>query len=234
MIQFSCSACGKEFSVADEYAGRRGTCKQCGAVMIVPAIGAPAAEKIRVTIPPVPVVATIQDPISIADKSPSAIPPRRRSTVRARRLEADAAQVRAAFSGSSRVQVKSMVGDPPEIYQIQYRIKGLVRGPSGQPVVREQHVAEITLTRDYPRQSPRCKMLTPIFHPNIEPAMICVGDHWTAGERLVDLIVRIGEMITFQAYNIKSPLDGEAAMWADINSRHLPIDRCNLQPAEAD
>ena len=63
--------------------------------------------------------------------------------------------------------------------------------------------------------------------------MICVGDHWTAGERLVDLIVRIGEMITYQAYNIKSPLDGEAAMWADINRDQLPIDNCNLRPADA-
>jgi hypothetical protein len=61
-------------------------------------------------------------------------------------------------------------------------------------------------------------MLTPCFHPNIEPATICVGDHWTAGERLVDLVVRIGEMITYQAYNIKSPLDGEAAMWADLHA----------------
>ena len=77
-------------------------------------------------------------------------------------------------------------------------------------------------------------MLTPIFHPNIEPAAICVGDHWTASERLVDLIVRIGEMISFQTYNIKSPLDGEAAMWADLHHDRLPIDHRNLQPAEPD
>ena len=67
-------------------------------------------------------------------------------------------------------------------------------------------------------------MLTPIFHPNIDPATICVGDHWTAGERLVDLAVRIGEMIAYQAYNIQSPLDAEAAMWADLNAAKLPVD----------
>ena len=44
----------------------------------------------------------------------------------------------------------------------------------------------------------------------------------------MDLVVRIGEMIMFQAYNIQSPLDGEAAMWADLNQHRLPIDRRDL------
>ena len=96
----------------------------------------------------------------------------------------------------------------------------------------EQHVAEIQLTSEYPRQSPKCQRLTPIFHPNIEPTVICVGDHWAAGERLVGLIIRIGEMIAYQAYNIKSPLDGEAAMWADQNSRFFPIDNRDLRPPD--
>ena len=125
-----------------------------------------------------------------------------------------------------------MEGSPPEKYRLEYHVRGLMRGPGGTPVVREEHLAEIQLTREYPRQSPKCKMLTPIFHPNIEPAAICVGDHWTAGERLLDLIVRIGELIAYQAYNIKSPLDGEAAMWADQNSRLLPVDNRELRPPE--
>jgi ubiquitin-protein ligase len=74
-------------------------------------------------------------------------------------------------------------------------------------------------------------MLTPIFHPNIDPAYICVGDHWVAGERLTDLVTRIGEMIAYQAYNIKSPLNGEAAMWADLNGAQLPVDKTNLHAA---
>ena len=109
---------------------------------------------------------------------------------------------------------------------------GMVRGNGGAPILRSQHLVEVQLTRDYPRQSPKCKMLTPIFHPNIEPAVICVGDHWTAGERLVELVIRIGEMIAYQAYNIKSPLDGEAAMWADLNQKKLPIDVRCLRPPD--
>ena len=93
---------------------------------------------------------------------------------------------------------------------------------------------EVNLSLGYPRRPPHCRMLTPIFHPNIDSATICVGDHWTAGERLVDLVVRIGEMIAYQAYNIQSPLDGEAAMWADLNHHRLPTDNRNIRPAEMD
>jgi hypothetical protein len=38
-------------------------------------------------------------------------------------------------------------------------------------------------------------------------------------------------MIAYQAYNIKSPLDGEAAMWADLNRELLPIDKRDLVPS---
>jgi len=234
MIEFTCNNCGKRFSMAEEFAGRKGKCKQCGATLTVPAPRPQASNKIVIEVPPVP--HQMQPAANVSPQAPKtspSAPPRARSSVRSRRLQADLDQVRAAFDGSSLIRVLSADGNPPETYHIQYNVKGLVRGPNGQPVVREQHVVEIQLTREYPRQSPKCKMLTPIFHPNIEPAMICVGDHWTAGERLVDLIVRIGEMITYQAYNIKSPLDGEAAMWADINRVHLPIDKSNLQPSDA-
>ena len=97
---------------------------------------------------------------------------------------------------------------------------------------RTVHQVEIQLTSEYPRQSPKCRMLTPVFHPNIDPASICVGDHWTAGERLVDLVIRIGELLAYQAYNIRSPLDAHAAMWADLNADKLPTDARTVRPAE--
>jgi ubiquitin-protein ligase len=144
---------------------------------------------------------------------------------------ADAEQMAAAFKSFPLVRIRGASGNPPEIYQVEYHIRGLARGPGGVPTVRDYHVAEIQLTRDYPRQAPKCKMLTPVFHPNIEPAAICVADHWTAGERLVDLVIRIGEMIAFQAYNVKSPLDGEAAQWTDLNRVYFPVDPRDLRPA---
>jgi tetratricopeptide (TPR) repeat protein/ubiquitin-protein ligase len=159
-------------------------------------------------------------------------PPRSRLPMRTRRLIADAEQIRRAFGRESLIRLQDTEGEPPELYRIEYHVHGLARGPDGQPVLRDTHLVEIQLTSEYPRVSPRCRVLTPIFHPNIDPSTICVGDHWAAGERLVDLVVRIGEMIAYQAYNIKSPLDGEAAMWADLNQQRLPLVGRDLRPAE--
>ena len=230
MIDFICKNCGKQFSIAKEFAGRKGKCKQCGITVTVPASPARDSNKIVIEIPTVS-QPTRPSAITSPQHVLSSETGKARNSVRSRRLQADQDQVKSAFDQSSLIRVKSVVGNPPEAYHIEYNVKGLVRGDNGNLVVRKQHIVEIRLTRDYPRQSPVCRMLTPIFHPNIEPAMICVGDHWTAGERLVDLIVRIGEMITYQAYNIKSPLDGEAAMWAETNRVHLPIDKSHLQPS---
>ena len=212
MINFSCQQCGKSYSLPDDKAGRKGKCKPCGATIVVP-------QPQRA--PPI-------DSIPVAQPI---VPKKQKLPVRTRRLLADAEMMGKAFRNFPLIQIQQVSGRPPELYRIVYRIRGLQRGPEG-PVYREGHIVEIQLTREYPRQSPKCKMLTPVFHPNIEPAAICVGDHWTAGERLVDLVVRIGEMIGYQAYNIKSPLDGEAAMWVDQNMQHLPTDPRDLRPPD--
>ena len=144
----------------------------------------------------------------------------------------DAEQMRQAFERSDYIRVLASRGEPPEVYEIEYHIDGLERTSGKMPQPRREHRAEIRLTSDYPRLSPQCRMLTPVFHPNIDAATICVGDHWAAGERLVDLVVRIGEMLAYQAYNIKSPLNAEAAMWADLNGSRLPTDARNFRPGE--
>ena len=206
MINFQCGGCGRSFSVPSAYVGRRATCKTCGAALTVPA--APVAP------------------------SPPDAAPAPKVPMRVRRLRADAELMSQTFTGSGPIRLKAAVGDPPSTYQLEYFVRGLERGKGSEPTVRETHLVEIELTSDYPRLAPHCKMLTPIFHPNIDGRTICVGDHWTAGERLVDLAVRIGEMIAYQAYNIKSPLDGQAAMWADLHAEKIPIDSRSLRPGE--
>ena len=139
--------------------------------------------------------------------------------------------MREAFAEGSLIRLMETTGDPAETYKIEFNVRGIESIQSQTPVLREQHIAEIRLTSDYPRLAPACRMLTPIFHPNIDTSAICVGDHWVAGEHLTDLVIRIGQMIAYQAYNIKSPLNGEAAMWADLNPESFPIDSRDLFPA---
>jgi len=148
-------------------------------------------------------------------------------TLRLRRLLADYERISKLFKDNPHIYIKSAFGNPPERYHVEYHVKGLAM--KGKTVVeKDTHLVEIVLTRGYPRQAPQCRMLTPVFHPNIAPHAICIGDQWAAGESLAHLIVRIGEMICYQSYNIKSPLNGEAAKWADENIGRLPIDTTDL------
>ena len=94
----------------------------------------------------------------------------------------------------------------------------------------KSHMVEIALPLSYPRMPPQCRMLTPIFHPNIAPHAICIGDHWSPGEPLWSIVARIGEMIAYQSYNTKSPLNGEAARWVDQHVDELPLDPVSMMP----
>ncbi|MBP1660028.1 MAG: Ubiquitin-conjugating enzyme [Candidatus Aminicenantes bacterium] len=148
-------------------------------------------------------------------------------SVRLRRLANDWEELKRYAADQDRVLIRNTAGAPPEKYQIEYRIRGLeMKG--GEVVERSSHLVEIVLPLEYPTMEPKCRMLTPVFHPNISPQVICHTDHWAAGESLVDVVVRIGEMISYQNYNIKSPRNGEAARWAEGNMSRFPIDPAGL------
>lgn len=130
---------------------------------------------------------------------------------------------------------------PPERYFVFYKnIKGLrlmqEEGSENKELqIVKEHKIEIYLHADYPRLKPQCNFLTGAFHPNFRmasPNDICIGDYWASGETLVDIIYQIGEMITFQTYNIASPLNGIAAKWAKENINMFPLDNVNLRQGE--
>ena len=128
------------------------------------------------------------------------------------------------------IQITGKAGMPPEIYRFTYNIRGLYVSGSGEIMERDSHLMEVNLSLGYPRRAPQCRMLTPVFHPNFDDSMVCIGDFWAASEGLDDLIIRIGRMIAYQEYNTKSPLNGLAAKWAAQNAHLLPIDPRPVAP----
>jgi predicted Zn finger-like uncharacterized protein len=149
------------------------------------------------------------------------------SAVRLRRLKADYDRLSDYVRRHPRLKLIQVEGDPPERYQLEMQIKSIrMTGGELQPV--QSHLVEIALPLAYPRTPPQCRMLSPVFHPNIAPHAICVGDHWGAGESLQSIVARIGEMLAYQSYNVKSPLNGEAARWVEENKDRLPLDRVSL------
>lgn len=149
------------------------------------------------------------------------------SAIRLKRLHADFLRLSEYVRQHPRLQLIQTAGDPPERYQIEYKIRSL-RQKDGQIIEVDSHLVEIALLANYPRMAPLCRMLTPVFHPNIAPHAICIGDHWSAGESLANLVARIGEMLAYQSYNTKSPLNGEASRWTEQNLNRLPLDRVNM------
>jgi ubiquitin-protein ligase len=149
-------------------------------------------------------------------------------TPRIRRLNADYSRIVAVFHDHPFVSLLQAEGKPPEKYTLEFRVMGLVPDDEKTFIRSDTHRAEIFLPKDYPRRPPFCRMITPVFHPNIDPQKICIGDHWSAGESLAHLIVRIGEMICYQSYNVKSPLNGSAAAWTEQNICELPIQKDDL------
>src|SRR6516225_9951329 len=154
------------------------------------------------------------------------------STLRLRRLAADYEKLREFVRRHPRLKLVSASGEPPEQYQLEYRIRSLRQTGDGLDFAGT-HTVEILLPRDYPRAPPQCRMLTPVFHPNIAPHAICVGDHWSAGEPIGSIVARIGEMLAYQSYNTKSPLNGEAARWVEQNLEQLPLDKVNMLAVKA-
>lgn len=152
-------------------------------------------------------------------------------TPRLRRLKADYWNVWNAFRENPVITLTGVEGDPPERYVLDFHLTGLV--PQGEDSFTQghEHRVEIFLPMDYPRRPPICRMLTPVFHPNIDPQKICIGDHWSAGQTLTQLIARIAEMITYQSYNVKSPLNARAAAWAEQNLAQLPLEKRDFTPA---
>jgi ubiquitin-protein ligase len=147
---------------------------------------------------------------------------------RLRRLNADFERVRALFSAHPFIKLIGAQGTPPDRYAFEFQITSLVPREGDQVSYGSVHRAEIFLPLDYPRRPPFCRMLSPVFHPNIDPQKICIGDHWSAGQSLAHLIVRIGEMLCYQSYNVKSPLNAKAAAWAEENMARLPLQKIDL------
>jgi ubiquitin-protein ligase len=151
---------------------------------------------------------------------------------RQRRLMADFAGLKSEFAGHPHIQVEPIGVVPPETYRITYRVRGL-RLDGEQPITVDEHVCEIRLPLGYPREQPYIVPITPVFHPNIS-SHYCVGDYWSAGQPLPDIVRKIGDMLQYRVYNVKSPLDAVAALWATENEALLPIGDIQLGLPEID
>lgn len=152
--------------------------------------------------------------------------------IRNRRLRKDLEKVNAELGASQQVRVETVAGDPPHQYRVTYKLNGIAWDESKADVTRiGEHVVDIHMPLGYPKQAPRCVMRTPIWHPNIGD-YVCIGDYWSAGVTLVDIIAHIGDMIQYKSFNLRSPVNKAAAVWAQRNTQSFPVGTQSILPPD--
>ena len=119
-------------------------------------------------------------------------------------------------------------GQPPDNYEIEYNLRGYSRDEGNNITIASTHRIRISLPFGYPHFAPIAKPLTPIFHPDFDPAAIRIADQWQKNPSLPELILHIGEMICGSAYNVEDPFNQEAADWYKSHTDQLPLDTLNL------
>ncbi|MGD9948795.1 MAG: hypothetical protein AB7U29_09975 [Desulfobulbus sp.] len=119
-------------------------------------------------------------------------------------------------------------GQPPDNYEIEYTLRGYSRDEDANITIASIHRIRISLPFGYPHFAPIAKPLTPIFHPDFDPAAIRIADQWQKKPSLPELILHIGEMICGIAYNIEDPFNQEAADWYKSHVDQLPLDTLSL------
>ena len=109
----------------------------------------------------------------------------------------------------------------PSIYKVSMDYPSFIRlrDDGHTPVISTDHRCEIELGAGYPRDAPRVKWLTPIFHPNISPdtGRVCLGvimDMYLPSLGLGRLVNLLAEMIQWRNFDAMNCFNVRAGKWA--------------------
>lgn len=155
-----------------------------------------------------------------------------RESPRIRRLRSDLKALQQLRSESSILdfETRAALADPPHEYHIRFAGSGVWRPPHSVDVlVRDSHDVTIRLGASYPRMMPELVWRSPIFHPNISSSgVVCLGGYgtfWAPSLNLDELCVMLWEMVRYANFDVNSPYNREAALWAKTQKQYrFPLD----------
>ena len=130
-------------------------------------------------------------------------------------------------------------GVPPDRYLVTFHGSGVAREPGRTDIsLRKEHIVLIGLSAAYPRMIPELVWKTPIFHPNISAGgVVCLGGYqtnWVPSLKLDELCLMLWDMIRFANYDVDSPYNREAALWARNYRDRFPVDSRPLRDLTVD
>ncbi len=132
-------------------------------------------------------------------------------------------EVSEIFAHHPSITVTPIKGDPPEQYEVHYNINSVYKDGAGKIQRTSDHTVTITIPFGFPHFPPSCKPKTPLFHPDFDPAAICLGDFWEHDRSIPELIHYIGRMIAGEIYSKENTFNEEAAVWYRENAGKLPF-----------
>jgi hypothetical protein len=155
-----------------------------------------------------------------------------RESPRTRRLRSDFRALEALRDESSILDFEPhyLTSATPEAYLVRFRGLGAWRR-AGSPdvLLRDQHEVAIRLGANYPRMMPELTWKSPVFHPNISSSgFVCLGGYgtfWAPSLNLDELCIMLWNMVRYANYDVNSPYNREAAVWAKTQQVFpLPLD----------
>lgn len=132
-------------------------------------------------------------------------------------------QVREYFISHPVISIRPTKGDPPDQYEITYAMAGISKDGEGQIVETTNHRVELLIPFGFPHFPPSCKPKSDIFHPDFDPAAICLGDFWEQDSALTDLVIHIGRLINGELYSTANAFNEDAADWYQENAAKFPL-----------
>lgn len=144
-------------------------------------------------------------------------------SVTANKLDEIFTDIKERFASRSDIVVTPKKGNPPDQYEVTYKLKGLTKNSQGDISETTDHKVELTIPFGFPHFPPSCKPKSDIFHPDFDPAAICLGDFWNQDCQLSDLILHVAKMINGEIYSSTNAFNEEAAVWYTSNADRLPL-----------
>ncbi len=132
-------------------------------------------------------------------------------------------KLRDSFLSHPVISINPTKGDPPEQYEITYNISGFSKPGNGEAHLTLGHRIQLTIPFGFPHFPPSCKPKSDIYHPDFDPAAICLGDFWQQHSQISDLIVFIGKLINGESYSTANAFNEDAALWYQNHSDIFPI-----------
>jgi ubiquitin-protein ligase len=133
------------------------------------------------------------------------------------------AQLQNSFAGHPFINIHPSKGDPPEQYDIVYRLNAYHKDKQNNIYKGAEQRILVTIPIGFPHFPPSCKPKSPIFHPDFDPAAICIGDFWHPQRSLAELIIYLGRLLNGESYSKENTFNEEAALWYLAHANNFPL-----------